>query len=159
MRQVSHFFAPTDYVVNNYVQAKTRAIQNVDPNKKWTVDSIIKYELKKFADSLDIYIAKENLINDILIAKGKKYNNVKGGEFIVSYEETEDPNLGYNPNSSVVPKVVYFTYLFKPIGNDFDVTKIVDPIGNRILVQTSNAQTTTGVVHVLNNAHNLFFYR
>ncbi|UIR56069.1 hypothetical protein LZQ00_17620 [Sphingobacterium sp. SRCM116780] len=153
------FFAPTDYDVYNYVQRRTAAIQKIDPNKMWTVDSIMKYELNKFADSLDIYIAKEGILNSSLTEKGKKYKNAKGGEFIASYEETRDPNLGYNPNSNVIPRVVMFTYLFKPIDNDFDVTTIVPPVGSRTLVQTSNAQTTTGVVHVLSNSHVLFFYR
>lgn len=153
------FFAPTDYDVDNYVQLRTTAIQKIDPKKKWTVDSIMKYELNRFKDSIDIYITKEILPNDVLTANGKKYKNVKGGEFFVSYEETRDPALGYNPNSTVIPRVVMFTYLFQPVAADVDITKIVPPVGVRTLVQTSNAQTTTGVVHVLNNAHTLFYYR
>lgn len=153
------FFAPTDYVIDKYVQERTKIVQKVDPKKMWTIDSIIKYELKQFADSMDIYIAKESLTNNVLTASGKKYKNVKGNEFIVSYEETRDEKLGYNPNSTVIPRIVYFTYLFKPVPDNVDVTKIVPPVGSRILVQTSNAQTTTGVVHVLNNTHTLFFYR
>lgn len=89
----------------------------------WTVDSIIKYELKRFADSIDIYIAKESLTNNILTASGKKYTNVKGNEFIISCEETRDEKLGYNPNSTVIPRIVYFTYLFKPVAENVDVTK------------------------------------
>lgn len=153
------FFAPTDYDVDNYVQLRTIAIQKIDPKKKWTVDSIMKYELNRFKDSIDIYIAKESLLNGVLTEKGKKYKNVKGGEFFASYEETRDPGLGYNPNSNVIPRIVMFTYLFKPVPDDVIVSSIVPPVGSRVLVQTSNAQTTTGVVHVLSNAHTLFFYR
>ncbi|MDH5828738.1 hypothetical protein [Sphingobacterium faecium] len=153
------FFAPTDRDVHNYVQARSFAIQQIDPNKMWTVDSIIKYELKSFADSLDLYIVKEPLINSLLTEKGKKYKNAKGSDVIVSYEETRDPALGYNENSSVIPRIVYFTYLFSPIGDDFNVSTIVPPIGSHTRVQTSNAQTTTGVVQVLNDSHVLFFYR
>ncbi|MEN5194179.1 hypothetical protein MUB18_07220 [Sphingobacterium sp. PCS056] len=153
------FFAPTDYDVYNYVQARTAAVQKVDPKKMWTVDSIIKYELNKFRDSIDIYITKENLLNTVLTEKGKKYKNAKGGDFFASYEETRDPALGYNPNSTVIPKVVMFTYLFKPVADDVNITSIVPPVGSRVLIQTSNAQTTTGVVHVLSNSHVLFFYR
>lgn len=153
------FFAPTDYDVYNYVQARTTILQKIDPKKKWTVDSIMKYELNRFADSIDIYIAKESLVNGVLTEKGKKYKNAKGGEFFASYEETRDPALGYNPNSTVIPRVVMFTYLFQPVAADVDITKIVPPVGIRTLVQTSNAQTTTGVVHVLSNSHTLFYYR
>ncbi|MGA6119979.1 hypothetical protein [Sphingobacterium anhuiense] len=153
------FFAPTDYDVNNYVITRTLQIQKVDPKKMWTVDSIIKYELPRFADSIDIYIAKESLLNSVLTANGKKYKNAKGGEFFASYEETRDPELGYNPNSTQIPKIVMFTYLFKPVPDDIIVTTIAPPLGIRTLVQTSNAQTTTGVVHVLSNSHTLFYYR
>ncbi|MFE2861156.1 hypothetical protein [Sphingobacterium multivorum] len=153
------FFAPTDYDVYNYVQARTRQVQKVDPKKMWTVDSIMKYELGRFADSIDLYITKEQLTNDKLTASGKKYKNNKGGNFIISYEETRDPALGYNENSTVLPKVVMFTYLYQSIGDVFDVKTIIPPVGSRTLVQTSNAQTTTGVVHVLHNSHVLFYYR
>lgn len=153
------FFAPTDYDVYNYVQARTKQVQKVDPKKMWTVDSIMKYELGRFADSIDMYITKEQLTNDRLTAAGKKYKNNKGGNFIISYEETRDPALGYNENSTVIPRVVLFTYLYQAIGDVFDVKSIVPPVGSRTLVQTSNAQTTTGVVHVLSNSHVLFYYR
>ncbi|MGE8301523.1 MAG: fasciclin domain-containing protein [Sphingobacterium paramultivorum] len=153
------FFAPTDYDVYNYVQVRTAQIQRIDPDKKWTVDSMIKYELPRFADSIDMYVVNQQLTNDMFNEKGTTYKNAKGNNVVVSYEETSDPNLGYNSASSIKPRIVYFSYLFQALGSNVPASGITLPVGVRTRVQTSNAQTTTGVVHVLNNSHTLFFYR
>jgi len=153
------FFAPTDYAINRYVERRTLELQKIDPFQKWTVDSIIKHELPRFADSLDIYFVKEQLPNSELTATGKLYKNAKNNDVVVSYEETTDKNMGKNDNSTVLPRVVYFTYLFQPPAPGFDVKDIALPVGIRTLVQTSNARTTTGTLHVLQNSHTLFFYR
>jgi len=153
------FFAPTDYAINRYVERRTLQLQKTDPFLKWTVDSIIQHELPRFADSLDIYFVKEQLPNSELTRTGKVYKNAKNNEVVVSYEETTDKNLGKNDNSTVFPRIVYFTYLYQPLDPGFDVTKITLPVGIRTLVQTSNARTTTGTLHVLQNSHTLFFYR
>ncbi|WP_164123271.1 fasciclin domain-containing protein [Sphingobacterium sp. xlx-130] len=153
------FFAPTDFAIKSYVELRTLALQKIDPFKKWTVDSIIKYELPRFADSLDIYFVKENLPNRALTAEGKIYKNLKNKEVVASYEETFDENLGYNKNSSVIPRVVYYTYLYQSLSPGFEVDNISYPVGIRTLVQTSNAQTNTGTLHVLSNSHTLFYFR
>jgi len=153
------FFAPTDYAINNYVERRTRQVQKVDPFQKWTLDSIITHELPRFADSLDIYFVKEQLPNSELTPTGKVYKNAKNNDVVVSYEETTEKNMGKNDNSTLLPQVVYFTYLFQPIAPGFDVKDIALPVGIRTLVQTSNARTTTGTLHVLQNSHTLFFYR
>lgn len=153
------FFAPTDYSINHYIEERTKRVQSVDPNQVWTIDTLIKYELQSFADSLNIYIVNQPLLNKDLNANGTIFTANKGNKVIVSYEETEDKNLGYNENSTVKPKVVYFTYLYQDPGNDFDISKIEYPTGTRTLVQTSNAQTATGALHVLTNSHKLFYFR
>lgn len=153
------FFAPTDYSIKNYIESRTLKVQKVDPFKMWTVDSIIKYELPRFADSLDIYLVKDYLPNSALSKEGTIYNNSKNGNVVVSYEETTNAQMGYNQNSSVIPRVVHFTYLYQTLPNNLKVSDIAWPVGIRTLVQTSNAQTTTGALHVLNNSHTLFFFR
>lgn len=153
------FFAPTDYDIYNYVQARSIAMQRIDPEKKWTVDSMIKYELPRFADSIDMYIVNQMLPNEILTGDGTKYKNATGKDIVVSYEETDDTDLGYNEASSIKPRIVYFSYLFQALDNNVPASDIALPVGIRTRVQTSNANTTTGIVHVLNNNHILFFYR
>lgn len=153
------FFAPTDYSINNYILSRTLDIQNIDPNKMWTVDSIIKYELDRFADSIGIYIVKDLVPNSVLNESGTIYNTSLNNKVVASYEETTEDNMGENDYSSVIPKVVYFTYLYQELQPGFDIKTIQYPVGVRTLVQTSNAQTTTGVLHVLANSHILFYYR
>lgn len=155
----STFFAPTDYSINRYIEERTKKVQAIDPNTVWTVDTLIKYELQNFADSLDIYIVKKEILNKDLSSAGTIFNAKKGNKVIVSYEETDNKELGYNDNSTVKPKLVYFTYLFKDPGANFNVSNIEYPVGTRTLVQTSNAKTTTGALHVLTNSHTLFYNR
>ena len=160
INQKGTFFAPTDYSINRYIEARTIAVQKADPFKEWTIYSIIKYELPRFIDSMDIYFIKDKLLpNAVLTAKGTIFTNDKNSQIVVSYEETTNTNLGYNQNSSVKPKIVYFTYLYIPLVDDFDITSVKWPVGVRTLVQSSNGQTTTGTLHVLNNSHTLFFFR
>ena len=129
------FFAPTDYSINTYLTLRALEEQSIDPNRQWTIDSLIKYEMPKFIDSIDIYFVSQSLTYDKLTENGAVYPTLKTGtNCIVSYEETRDPELGYNPNVSTIPRIVYFT---------FDGVKTV--------VQTSGIETTTGILHVLQN--------
>lgn len=153
------FFAPTDYSIKSYVEARTVIEQNIDPFRMWTVDSIIKYELPQFRDSLSIYIVPQKITYSDLTHEGKLYATDSGDEAIVSYERTNDPALGYNPNSSHWPQVMYFTYLFQPLTGPVNAPTIPSTVGARTRVQTSGVISTTGTVNVLNNGHRLFFHR
>ena len=107
------FFAPTDYSISRYLDVRAAEEQNIDPFRKWTIDSLIKYELSKFADSLNIYFVQGALSYDQLTENGALYPTLKAGaNCVVSYEETRDQDLGYNPNISNIPRIVYFTFLF-----------------------------------------------
>lgn len=159
INQPGTFFAPTDYAIRNYLLERTAKIQQVNPFERWTIDSVIKYELPQFIDSLNIYFVKNNLPNSALISAGTVVENDKGKDIIVSYEETSNKKLGFNNNSSIYPRVVYFTYIYNKVPTNFDIKKISYPIGTKVLVQSSNAQTLTGTLHVLSNEHILFFYK
>lgn len=153
------FFAPTDYSIRSYVEKRTELEQRVDPFRKWTVDSILKYELSRFADSLSIYIVPQEITYAGLTGAGEIFRTQKGNEVVLSYEETNDPALGYNPNSSFLPQVMYFTHLFGPIETPFQASQIPSTLGVRTRVQTSGIESTTGRINVLENGHRLFFFR
>jgi hypothetical protein len=154
------FFAPTDYSIRAYCDYRSLKIQKVDPLKKWTVDSIIKYELPLFADSINVYLLPGKVSYNELTENGKLYNTQKAGsQAVVSYESTDEVSLGYNENSSVYPRVVYFNYLYKPLDGPIVAPEIPSASGARTLVQTSGVESTTGIVHVLVNTHKLFFVR
>ncbi len=152
------FFAPTDYSIKSYVEARTRIEQNIDPFRMWTVDSIIKYELPRFKDSLDIYILPSKIGYSDLTEKGKGYITKKGNSSIVSFETTDDVGLGYNPNSGFRPQIMYYTYLYAPLLEDMKASEIPSTLGVRTRVQTSGVESTTGVINVLANSHRLFFF-
>lgn len=153
------FFAPTDYSIQSYVNARTRIEQNIDPSRMWTVDSIIKYELPRFRDSLEIYIVPQKIAYEDLSQKGKLYTTAKGDSAVISYEPTDNTNLGYNSNSSFYPRIMYYNYLFGTLPDPFVAAEIPSSVGTRTRVQTSGVQTTTGVVNVLENGHRLFFFK
>lgn len=154
------FFAPTDYSIRSYCEYRSLQVQKVDPFKKWTVDSIIKYELTRFADSINVYMIPKKVSYNEVTANGKMFDTQKAGsKCVVSYEPTSDASLGYNSNSTVLPKVMYFNYLYKPLAEPFVASEIPNTTGARTLVQTSGVETTTGIVHVLSNGHRLFFAR
>ena len=157
------FFAPTDYAITNYLNKRVKEEQNVDPFRKWTIDSMIKYELSKFTDSINAYIIGENLDYDKLTQDGKVYTTNKNGtQAVVSYEEL-DPNspdyvmLGGNSNVSANPKLVYYTFLYGPLTPPVIANEITPTQGDRERIQTSGIQTNTGMIHVINNGHILFF--
>lgn len=157
------FFAPTDYAINNYLNRRVAEEQNINPFRKWTVDSLIKYELNKFTDSLDAYIIGEPLSYDVLTQNGKAYPTKKAGtQSVVSFEELNPTNpdytlLGGNSNVSSNPRLVYYTFLYAPLSSPIVASKIKPTEGDRERVQTSGIETNTGMLHVLNNGHILFF--
>lgn len=154
------FFVPTDYSIKTYCEYRSIQIQKVDPFKKWTVDSIIKYELPRFADSLNVYMLPSAVSYAQSTETGKIYNTQKAGaKAVVSYESTDDPNLGYNESSTVYPRIMYYTYLYGALTEPFVASKIPAALGSRNLIQTSGVESTTGLVHVLANSHTLFFPR
>lgn len=159
-KQGMTFFAPTDYSIRSYCEYRSVLLQKVDPNKRWTVDSIIKYELPRFADSINVYMVPSVVSFSQSTENGKIYDTQKANaKAVVSYESTDDVNLGYNSNSTVLPRVMYYTYLYKPLAEPFVAKEIPNTTGARTLAQTSGVESTTGIVHVLVNSHRLFFAR
>ena len=87
-----------------------------------------------FLSNLD---SQQLLTYDNLTETGSTYATLKpGADCKVSYEETRDPELGYNPNVSTIPRIVYFTCK-----------------NLKTRVQTSGIETTTGMLHILANPH------
>src|ERR1700759_321909 len=55
------FYAPTDFSINKYLQKKTLEAQVIDPFAKYTIDTLIKYDLATFADSIKTYIIPKTI--------------------------------------------------------------------------------------------------
>jgi len=156
------FFAPTDYAINNYLGRRTLEEQKVDESRKWTIDSLIKYELSKFTDSVNVYFVDQLFPFDKLTENGVIVPTQKSGaSSVVSYETITPDNpdyekLGGNTNTSAKLRLVYYTFLFRPLTPPVVASEISSADGNRNLVQTSGIETTTGMIQVLSNQHILF---
>jgi hypothetical protein len=153
------FFAPTDHAIDNYLAARTAIVQNIDPFQKYTIDTLMKYDLQRVKDSMLLYIVHQQLPFSSLTNGGALYHTgLSGDSVLVSYEYTKDPNQGYSTYVSNVPQVVYFTQLWGTPPVPIDAPDIPTNVGVHTLCQTSGIQTTTGMLDVLENGHTLFFF-
>jgi hypothetical protein len=154
----STFFAPTDYAITNYLNRRVAQEQNIDPFRKWTIDSLIKYELPKFTDSINVYLVNQPLAFDQLTENGIVTPTLKSGaNAVTSWEFTNDANLGYNPNAGSFPRIVYYALLLRDVPPPVVSAELTAADATRARVQTAGIQTNTGMVHVLFNGHTLFF--
>ncbi len=152
------FFAPTDYAIGNYLNERAKQEQNIDPFRKWSIDSMILHELPMFADSIDVYLVKGATGYNTLTEKGAIFETAHPGtQAVVSYEETREPALGYNSSVSTIPRIVYYTLLREPLTPPFVAADLTEEQGYRQRVQTSGIETTNGMIQVLVNQHTLFF--
>lgn len=152
------FFAPTDYSINQYLTKRAVEEQEIDPFRQWTIDSLMKYELQKVVDSMDVYIVPGLVGYSDLTQNGAIFQTAKtGSAAVISYEATDAEDLGHNSNSSVLPQVMYYTYLYNLLTPPIVASEISSDDGARTIIQTSGIRSTTGKVNVLGNTHVLFF--
>jgi hypothetical protein len=152
------FYAPTDFAINNYLQKKSLEAQKVNPFAKYTIDTLIKYDLAKFKDSLNAYIIPQKVTYSSLTQSGVVFNTAKqGSQAVISFETTYDPNLGYTSAVSTAPKIEYYTFIKGKLPSVVVASSIPDTVGVRVLCQTSGLTTSTGQLNVLSNTHVLFF--
>jgi hypothetical protein len=158
------FFAPSDYSILQYLNARTLKAQAINATAKFALDSMFYYlrnNTKGTKDSLLMYLIKKPLTYDVLTDRGDMYpTSLASDTAIVSYEYTKNGSLGYNSVVSVVPQVVYFTHLWRHYDlSDVNPAGMVpSTIGVHTLVKTSGILTQNGVLNALDNSHILFFY-
>lgn len=148
------FYVPTNFSIHNYIAAELALRKKLDAEAVYTFDSIPVTEF----DSLEMYMFPEYLSRDSLRKEGNVYTSFVGKEFKLSKE----PQDVYQDDLVVQPEYLFF---INKVGKQFDSYEdTVDGIvassekDERIRVQTSGIITTTGVVHVLQNTHTLFFH-
>ncbi|WP_346239581.1 hypothetical protein ABDK00_009485 [Niabella insulamsoli] len=161
----STFFAVNNRSIFAYLNARTIFLQNtVDQNKKFLLDSLIYYiknNINNTRDSLLMYLVPNLQVNpDGVTQIGNIYPSaLNGSRIIVSFEETVTANDGYYSNISTIPRLLYFTQLWKPyqIGQDSTAAAVPPATGIRTRVKTSFINTQNGVLNALNTA-TLFYY-
>ncbi len=152
------FYAPTDFSIDNYLLKKTAEAQNVNIFAKYTIDTLIKYDLSTFADSIRTYIIPQTIKYASLTSNGVILNTAKpGAQVVVSYEQTTDPNLGYNPVVNTIPQVEYYSLVTGALPSPVVSVNLDPSVAIRILCQTTGLTTATGQLNVLSNSHTLYF--
>jgi len=151
------FFATTNYGVADYVSAKKqeKITQVGDENIKFTIADLNSAEL---ADSLKIYMFPGKITRNQLNTDGRLFNNllgpINGVSWLIKLRRAND-------YSQYVDYVEYLNFT-KVIGtrDDLEADRTTIPQDRRDIsvdCQTSNIITTTGILHVTNNYHRLFF--
>jgi len=152
------FYAPTDFSIDNYLEKRSKEAQVKNPYAAYTIDSLIKYDLGGFADSIKMYIIPKPITYASLTSNGVVLNTAMSGvQAVVSYEQTTDPNLGYNPVVNYIPQVEYYSLVIGPLPSPVVSVKLSDSVAVRTLCQTTGLTTATGQLNVLNNGHTLYF--
>lgn len=154
------FFAFTDNSINNYLKVKTAEAQRVDPFTQYNIDSLIKYNLDVFKDSLYVYIIPSAVDYGQLTENGTLFETDKSGSWAaVSFEKITDPNYGYSTYVSTPPKLEWYTFIKdkNDLPTPFTASELEDSVGVHTLCQTSGIHTSTGILNVLSNNHAMYF--
>lgn len=151
------FFATTNYGVAEYVAAKKqeKVAQLGDENISFNIDSLDSNQLK---DSLKNYMFSGKITRNQLNTEGRLFNSmlgpVNGVTWLIKLRRTND-------HSAYLDYVEYLNFT-KVIGtrDDLEADPASVPQDRRDIsldCQTSNIITTTGILHVINDNHRLFF--
>lgn len=159
------FFVTTNYGIVPYVAAKKfqKSLETGNENFDFGIKDIPSKEL---SDSLKTYMFAGKINRDQITVSGKLYNSLLGPipakpgkpnsaiQYLIKFRRSFD-------YGSYVDHVDYVNYI-KVIGSrddlQLDPSTIPDDEKDQAVdVQTSGIITTTGIVHVLNGYHRLFF--
>lgn len=153
------FYAPTDFSINNYLTTRRLEVYNRDPKKTYTIDSLIKYDLQSFKDSINLYIIPKTVTYNSLSQTGVLFNTAFANkQAVISFEPTIAANLGYTSVVSTPPNLEFYTYIKGgPLPSPLIASAIPPSVGVRVLCQTSGLTTATGQLNVLVNSHTLYF--
>jgi hypothetical protein len=149
---------PTNYSVLQYIkQIKAQKIKEQDnENLKYTFDDLLN-DIDLYKDSLKMYIVNQRITRDNLAATTSGLIETKsllGNDVEISLVSTK-LYTEWLPNSDV--KLIHYKSVVNgldPADNTSVSSKDKD-VDN--ICQTTGILTTTGVLHVLEDTHNLFF--
>ena len=151
------FFATTNYGVADFVAVRKvrRGAQLGNENLPFSIDSLPASEM---ADSLKIYMFDGKINRDQMTVSGQLYNSLLGPipdiQFLIKLRRTQD----YGNYLDHVDYVQFSKVIGARDDQQPDPNSI--PEAQRDMAfdcQTSGIVTTTGIVHVLNGNHRLFF--
>lgn len=150
------FYVTTNWGIADYVSAKKqeRIVELGDENISFSIDDISPQKL----DSLKMYMFKGKISREVLNVDGEYYENIFGPidgiRFRLGLRRTRD----YSSYLDYVD-YLYFTRVRGTLDADETNQNAIPESerDNRVDVQTSGIVTTTGIIHVLQGSHRLFF--
>ncbi len=146
------FFAPTDFTIQRYITSKRADIIAQDPFSDFTLDDIPVDDIR---DSLQMYIIPGKVNREDMTEEGTVYTSLMGNPVAVSLVAVDDE---YADIVGAWPEYVYFTTI---VGEGLDEPgEIVgeDELDKTNRCQTSGIETNTGVIHVLENSHTMWYF-
>jgi hypothetical protein len=160
VNQAGTFFAVTNYSIRNYVLAKEAYLQIIENNENlvYTFDSL---DLPSLKDTLRTYMFHDRITRDNISQIGEWRASDEGDSRLIQLIATTDYT---NQNVFTTdPKYIYLTKIIPLPGSPVptDSTGLVNVVPAQMLqtlCQTTGILTTTGVLHVLSNAHTFDYY-
>ncbi|MCK0158380.1 fasciclin domain-containing protein [Cellulophaga sp. F20128] len=146
------FFPPTDFSIKNYITKKYGDTIAQNAFVEWTMDDIPVQTLR---DSLQMYIIPNKVNRDDLTEENQVFQTLLGNQVGVALIPVDDVYAGI---VSTWPEYVFLTHIR---GAGLDTPGTVPPeeeIDIRNVCQTSGIETNTGVIHVLENSHTMFYF-
>lgn len=151
------FFATTNEGVADYVSAKKqkRIIEVGDENISFSIDDLNADTLR---DSLKMYMFTGAVVREQLTTDGAYYESLFGPltdmKILLGLRRTRD----YSDYVDYVDYLYYTKVVGTRDSDESNQSAIPERLRDtRVDVQTSGIITTTGVVHVLDGYHRLFF--
>lgn len=151
------FFVTTNYGIVDYVRAKKneKAQQIGNENFDFGIKDIPAAEL---SDSLKTYLFAGKINRDQITVSGKLYNSLLGPTTNIQYMIKMRRSFEYATYLNYVDYVNYVKVIGTVDDDELDPDNIPDDqLDRAVEVQTSGIVTKTGVIHVLNGNHRLFF--
>jgi len=147
------FFAPNNFSFERYIRRMTtlgRTVYN-DPLYRYHFDSIPTNLLR---DSLKMYIFPGKIFRSDLRKEGDIFTNYAGAELKISLE----PERMYTTELTTNPSFVWLISKRGVFWDEYDnIPSSVAERDIRQRIQTSGLISTNGVLHVMQNNHDLFF--
>ena len=141
-------FAVNNISIGRYTDKILADLRENDPLAEFTINDIPTDTLTNY---LGGYLFAEKITRDDMTQEGEIYTAVNGEERRISLEPSSS---SYSGQLSEPPEYVYYTYKGGDEWDDWD--GLVDD--TKVIVRTSNLQSTNGVIHVLQGSHILFNY-
>ncbi len=146
-------FATTHFTFRNYINLMTERGRPTDPNYEYTFDSI---PVEILRDSLAMYIFPGKIERGNMTKEGEIFTNLAGTELRISLEPRDD----YKDQLKEKPEYVFLTYKRGKAWDAWDATGLGNvETDTKDRIQTSGLISTTGIIHVMQNSHILFFDR